>query len=124
MINCEIIYHGTLSCHVNLQLDGDASCRSKLVHTETTKSHLDGEHGDALRAVDAVPDAEVPPVLGDHHIAARHPLDVGAETQHRRLHAGPYVVQMELRGKGGGDLYKIFCSFHHRKLFCFFLRVR
>lgn len=52
------------------------------------RTHLDGEHGDALGAVDAVPDAEVSPVLGDHHIAAGDPLDIGAETQQRGLHAG------------------------------------
>lgn len=63
-------------------------------------SHLDGEHGDALWAVDAVPDAEVPSVLRHHHVAAGHPLDVRAEAQQRGLHAALYVVQLEL---GGGD---------------------
>lgn len=43
--------------------------------------HLDGEHGDALWAVDGVPDAEVPVALGDDHIAAGHPLDEGAVAQ-------------------------------------------
>lgn len=61
-------------------------------------SHLDGEHGDALRAVDAVPDAEVSSVLSHHHVAAGHPLDVGAEAQQRGLHAALEVVEMELRG--------------------------
>lgn len=60
-------------------------------------SHLDGEHGDALWAVDAVPDAEVASVLSHHHIAAGHPLDIRAEAQQRGLHAAPYVVQLELR---------------------------
>lgn len=60
-------------------------------------SHLDGEHGDALWAVDAVPDAEVPPVLSHHHVAAGHPLDIRAEAQQRGLHAAPHVVQLELR---------------------------
>lgn len=59
--------------------------------------HLDGEHGDGLWAVDTVPDAEVSPVLSDHHIAAGHPLDVRAETQHGGLRGGLDVVQMELR---------------------------
>lgn len=44
--------------------------------THTKRTNLDWEHGDALWAVDAVPDAEVSPVLGDHHVAAGDPLDV------------------------------------------------
>lgn len=50
--------------------------KANMSHMNTYKSHLDGEHGDALWAVDTVPDAEVSPVLGDHHITARHPLDI------------------------------------------------
>ena len=61
------------------------------------RSHLDGEHGDALWAVNAVPDAQVPPVLRHHHVAAGHPLHVGAETQQRGLRAALDVVQVELQ---------------------------
>ncbi len=53
-----------------------------LLHIQKrTKSHLDWEHGDALWAVDTVPDTEVSPVLSDHHVAAGHPLNIQAETQ-------------------------------------------
>lgn len=69
------------------------------MENKQTQSHLDGEHGDALWAVDAVPDAEVSPVLGDDHVTAGHPLDVRAETQQSGLHAGLYVVQMQLKRK-------------------------
>lgn len=62
--------------------------------TRGTNSHLDGEHGDALWAVDAVPDAEVPPVLGHHHVTAGYPLDIRAEAQQCGLHAGLYVIEM------------------------------
>ena len=63
------------------------------------QSDLDGEHGDALGAVDAVPDAQVPSVLSHHHITAGNPLHVRAETQQRGLHTRLYVVQVELRRK-------------------------
>lgn len=72
---------------------------SSTKHDEWGTPHLDWEHGDALWAVDVVPDADVSPVLGDHHVAARHPLDIRAEAQHRGLHARLYVVEMELRRK-------------------------
>lgn len=83
-------------------LDAVTAHKSKLC-----VSHLDGEHGDALWAVDAVPDAEVPSVLGHHHVAAGHPLDVRAEAQQRGLHAALDVVQLEL-GRGGEDRH--WCS--------------
>lgn len=59
---------------------------------------LDGEHGDALRAVDAVPDAQVPSVLGHHHVAAGDPLHVRAEAEQRGPGAALQVVQVELVG--------------------------
>lgn len=62
----------------------------------TSITHPEGEHGGALGAIYAVPDAEVSPVLGHHHVTARHPLDVGAESQQRGLHGVLYVVQVEL----------------------------
>lgn len=77
-------------------------------------SHLDGEHGDALWAVDAVPDAEVPSVLRHHHVAAGHPLDVRAEAQQRGLHAALYVVQLELGG--GTDTGVLHCCLHQPPL--------
>lgn len=64
---------------------------------QKTERHLDGERGDALRAVHVVQHAEVTSVLGHHHVAAGHPLDVGAEAQNRGLHGALQVVQMELR---------------------------
>lgn len=70
-----------------------------LVLQREQKSHLDGEHGDAFRAVYAVPDAEVSPVLGDHYVTPRHPLDVGAETQDCGLYTALDVVQVKLRRK-------------------------
>lgn len=73
---------------------------SPLTHTNRTKSHLDWEHCDALWAVDTVPNTEATPVLGNHHITARHPLDIRAETQQSGLYTGLYVIQMELGGMG------------------------
>lgn len=76
-------------------------------------SHLDREHGDALWAVDAVPDAEVPPVLRHHHVAAGHPLDIRAEAQQRGLHATLYVVQLELGGETDTGVH---CCLHQPPL--------
>lgn len=84
-----------------------------LTHTKRTNPHLDWEHGDALWAVDTVPNAEVSPVLGDHYVTAGHPLDVGAETQHCGLYAALYVVQMELRKKGRRRKCVILLEWNH-----------
>lgn len=62
-------------------------------------SHLDGEGGDALWTVDAVPDAEVPVALGHDHVAAGHPLGEGAVAQQGGPRRGLDVVQVELRRK-------------------------
>lgn len=70
---------------------------SQKISQEGVCTHPDGEHGDALWAVDAVPDADVASVLGNHHVAAGHPLDVRAETEQRGFHPGLDVVQVELR---------------------------
>ena len=63
-------------------------------------THPEGEHGGALGAVDVVPDTEVGPVLGHHHVTAWHPLDVGAERKERGLYGAFYVVQVELEKEG------------------------
>lgn len=65
-------------------------------------AHPEGEDSDALWAIDAVPDAEVGPVLGHHHVTAGYPLDVAAEGQQRGLHGALRVVQVELE-KGGEE---------------------
>lgn len=92
-------------------LDAVTAHKSKLC-----VSHLDGEHGDALWAVDAVPDAEVPSVLGHHHVAAGHPLDVRAEAQQRGLHAALDVVQLELGRGGKTDTGVLHCCLHQPPL--------
>lgn len=71
--------------------------KNTFTRAPSSKSHLDWEHGDALGAVDTVPNAETSPVLGDYHITVRYPLDIGAETEKRGLCGALYVVQMELR---------------------------
>ena len=40
--------------------------------------HLDLKHADFVGHVNVVPDTEVVPALGHHHITQRHPLHVGA----------------------------------------------
>ena len=59
-------------------------------------TYPEGEHGDSLGAVDVVPHTQAIPVLGHHHVAARHPLHIGAEAQHRGFLPALNVVQMQL----------------------------
>ena len=63
-------------------------------------AHPEREYGGALRAVHVVPHTQAGPVLGHHHVTARHPLDVGAERKERGLHGSLYVVQVELEEEG------------------------
>lgn len=76
--------------------------------SQNMASDLEWEHGDGVRAVNAVPDAEVSSVLGDHHITAWHPLDIGAEAQQRSPHSALYVIQMELGGRKESEIFKLF----------------
>ena len=69
------------------------ACTHAHTHTHT---HLDWGHVDFFRGLNVVPDTEVAPVLRHHHIAAWHPLDVGAVVQHARLLPALNVKQVQL----------------------------
>lgn len=57
---------------------------------------LDRQKGLLVRCIDAVPHTQAAPALGNHHIAARHPLHIAAVGQQCGALLLGNVVQMQV----------------------------
>lgn len=61
-----------------------------------TRLTLDGEHGDLIWLVDAVPHTQVGAALRHHHVTAGHPLHIAAVVEQGGALLLCYVVEVQV----------------------------